>query len=258
MLQMPCLRKTDSHRALSARCWWAAIALVWHASVGAAPDSAAPAPALEALTQQAIQWAAHQPSFKGRSVHVAPLDSRLTVQNCQQTLQFDQPFPGQPSVRVRCAQPQWQLFITLNNGSEASAVNGRASLGPSVQKVLISQELLKRGTLLTASMFKATEMQTPGAESQLISDPKSLVNMELIRDLAPNTPLRTFDLKTAVLVKRGQEVQVTAGEGQGFSITMRAEAQQDGGLGEQIRLKNTESGRSLTATITGPNTARLK
>ena len=258
MLQMPCLRKTDSHRALSARCWWAVIALVWHAGVGAAPDSPAPSPALEALQQQAIQWAANHPAFKGRTLHVAPLDPRLSVQNCQQSLQFDQPFPGQPSVRVRCAQPQWQLFVTLNSGSAPSPVNAQGLPGPSLQKVLVPKELLKRGTFVTASMFTATEMPAPGMESQLISDPKLLVNMELVRDLTPNTPLRTFDVKTAVLVKRGQEVQVTAGEGQGFSITMRAEAQQDGGLGEQIRLKNTESGRSLTATITGPNTARLK
>jgi len=258
MLQMPCLIKTDSHRAFSARCCWAVIALVWHASVGAAADSPTPTPALEALQQQAVQWASNHPAFKGRSVHVAPLDSRLTVQNCQQTLQFDQPFPGQPSVRARCAQPQWQLFITLNNGNAPSPVNAQGLPAPSLQKVLVAKELLKRGTFVTASMFTATEMPAPGMESQLIADPKLLVNMELVRDLTPNTPLRTFDVKTAVLVKRGQEVQVTAGEGQGFSITMRAEAQQDGGLGEQIRLKNTESGRSLTATITGPNTARLK
>jgi flagella basal body P-ring formation protein FlgA len=39
---------------------------------------------------------------------------------------------------------------------------------------------------------------------------------------------------------------------------MRAEALQDGGLGEQIRLKNVESGRSLSGVITGPNTAKLR
>lgn len=257
-MQMPCLRKTDSYLAMSARYGWAAIALVWHASLGAATNSQVPSTALEALQIQAIQWATNHPSFKGRSVHVAPLDSRLTVQNCQQTLQFDQPFPGQPSVRVRCAQPQWQLFITLNHGNTPSPVNAQGLPSPSLQKVLVAKELLKRGTFVTPSMFTATEMPAPGMESQLIADPKLLVNMELVRDLTPNTPLRTFDVKTAVLVKRGQEVQVTAGEGQGFSITMRAEAQQDGGLGEQIRLKNTESGRSLTATITGPNTAKLR
>jgi len=34
------------------------------------------------------------------------------------------------------------------------------------------------------------------------------------------------------------------------------EAQQDGHMGEQIRLKNTESGRLLSGVVTGPNAVR--
>ena len=70
------------------------------------------------------------------------------------------------------------------------------------------------------------------------------------------TALRTYDLKAAQMVRRGQLVMVSSGEGKGFLITLRAEAQQDGILGEQIRLKNPESGRSLSAVITGFNAAR--
>jgi flagella basal body P-ring formation protein FlgA len=51
-------------------------------------------------------------------------------------------------------------------------------------------------------------------------------------------------------------VTVAVGEGKGFVITVKAEAQQDGLLGDQIRLKNPESGRSLTAVVTGVNMAR--
>jgi flagella basal body P-ring formation protein FlgA len=101
-------------------------------------------------------------------------------------------------------------------------------------------------------------MPASGMEAQIISDANLLKNMELVRDLTPNTPLRSYDVKAAVLVKRGHEVQVTAGEGRGFLITMRAEAMQDGSLGEQIRLKNVESGRSLSGVITGPNAAKLR
>jgi len=70
------------------------------------------------------------------------------------------------------------------------------------------------------------------------------------------TPLRSYDLKAAQMVRRGQQVMVSVGAGTGFLITLRAEAQQDGILGEQIRLKNPESGRSLSAVITGFNAAR--
>jgi flagella basal body P-ring formation protein FlgA len=213
---------------------------------------------LEVLQTQVQQWASSNPSFQGRAVHVAPIDSRIAVQSCQQTLQFDQPFPGQASVRVRCGLPVWQLYVTLNSGNSPASVARNGLAAPAVHKVLVAKDLLKRGTLLSPDMFTAAEMPAPGMESALIHDPKLIANMELTRDLTPNTPLKTYDVKPAVLVRRGQEVQVTAGVGQGFLITMRAESLQDGGIGEQIRLKNSESGRSLIAVITGPNAAKLR
>ena len=110
--------------------------------------------------------------YVGRALHVAPIDNRIAVQSCQQSLQFDQPFPGQASVRVRCGQPIWQLYVTLNAGNAPAAVARNGLAAPAVQKVLVAKEMLKRGTLLTPAMFTATEMPAPGMESQLINDPK--------------------------------------------------------------------------------------
>jgi flagella basal body P-ring formation protein FlgA len=256
-MQMPCLKNADTQRL---KRWgvWLAACLLSHAQLGFASDLVDTDSAFEVLQKQAQQWAATHPSFQGKPVQVVPVDPRITVQNCQQNLQFEHPFPNQPAVRVRCAQPAWQLFVNLNTGQATAPVHRAGAVAPVLHKVLVSKELLKRGTVITPEMFSYAEMPAAGMENQIISDTKLLKNMQLVRDLTPNTPLRSYDVKTAVLVKRGQEVQVTAGEGQGFSITMRAEALQDGGLGEQIRLKNVESGRSISGVITGPNAAKLR
>ena len=256
-MQMLCLKKADTLRARRVG-WCLAAAWLSHATLGFAADSPVGSAAFDSLQQQAQQWAATHPSFQGKSVQVAPVDARIAVQNCQQNLQFEQPFPNQSAIRVRCAQPVWQLFVNLNTGQTPTQPNRAGTPAVVLHKVLVSKELLKRGTVISPEMFSEAEMPAAGMESQIISDTKLLKNMQLVRDLTPNTPLRSYDVKTAVLVKRGQEVLVTAGEGQGFSITMRAEALQDGGLGEQIRLKNVESGRSLHGVITGPNAAKLR
>ncbi len=256
-MQMLCLKNTDTPR-VQRWVWCLAATLLSYAQLGFAANSVVGSPAFEVLQQQAQQWAASHPSFQGKTVSVEPVDPRITVQDCQQKLQFDQPFPNQPSLRVRCAQPQWQLFVNLNHGAVAAPAQRGQAPAPTVYRVLVSKEVLKRGTLLTPSMFSYAEMPVAGMENQIITDTNLLKNMELVRDLTPNTPLRSYDVKNAVLVKRGQEVQVTAGEGQGFKITVRAEALQDGGIGEQIRLKNVESGRSLYGVITGPNAAKVK
>ena len=256
-MQMPCLKNADTRR-LKRWVLWLGACLLSHAQLGFAADLALTDNAFEMLQKQAQQWAASHPAFQGKQVQVVPVDPRITVQSCQQNMQFEQPFPNQPAIRVRCAQPVWQLFVNLNTGQTTVPVNRTNAAAPVLYKVLVSKELLKRGTLITPAMFSTTEMPVAGMEHQIISDTKFIQNMELVRDLTPNTPLRSYDVKNAVLVKRGQEVQVTAGEGQGFKITMRAEALQDGGIGEQIRLKNVESGRSLYGVITGPNAAKVK
>ena len=254
-MQMVCLKKSDTHRQKAVR--WGLLALLLScASIGFAADSPTANAAQDVLQNQLQKWVESQPSFQGRNLQMAPLDSRITVQNCQQNMQFDQPFPNQPSVRVRCTVPQWQLFVTLQN-APINTIN-RNVPAAAQQKVLVAKDLLKRGTLINPSMFTTEYASVPGAEGQLITDAKVLANMELVRDLPPNTPLKTYDFKPAILVKRGQEVQVTAGDGSHFSITMRAEATQDGGFGEQIRLKNTESGRIISGVVTGPGTAKAR
>ncbi len=262
-MQMLCLRKPDIPRVTRV-CKGASLTFVLGAAnllANAATPSenaSVSAPTFDHLQQQVLQWAATHPGLQGRTVHVVPLDNRIVLQACQQKLQFEQPFVNQPNVRVRCAQPQWQLFVTLGNGATPSSAKTDSPAAATLMKALVAKEVLKRGTIISPDMFVLTEMPASGMENQVIVDPQLLVNMELVRDLAPNSPLRTYDLKKAVMVKRGQEVQVTAGAGQGFLITMRAEALQEGALGEQIRLKNSESGRSLTAVVTGQNTARLR
>jgi len=253
---MLCLKKPNTRRApwLARRLAWALAGCL--GTVMAAPDSASSP--WDALKNQIDAWAVSQPAFQGRHVQVAPLDSRIAVQPCQQMLHFDQPFPSQPSVRVRCTQPQWQLFVTLGPPQDPLPVQQSNPTAPALYKVLVSNELLRRGTVVSPSMFSVANMPAAGMENQLVSESKVLVNMELVRDLPPNTPLKTYDLKNAVLIKRGQTVTVTASEGASYLITVKAEALQDGAFGESIRLKNTESSRSLSAEVTGPGTAKIR
>lgn len=262
-MQMLCLRKPDTSRVTRVGAGVSlALVLGWSSALAqaSAPSETASATVLtfDQLQQQVLQWATSHPGLRGRTLHLAPLDQRIGLQACQQKLQFEQPFVNQPHVRVRCALPQWQMFVTLNNGPAPTAGKTDSPGAPTLVKVLVAKEVLKRGTVLSPEMFALAELPASGMENQVIADPQQVLNMELVRDLAPNAPLRTYDLKKAVMVKRGQEVQVIAGAGQGFLITMRAEALQEGALGEQIRLKNSESGRSLTAVVTGQNTAKVK
>jgi flagella basal body P-ring formation protein FlgA len=125
-----------------------------------------------------------------------------------------------------------------------------------MRPVWVSNQLLKRGTVIQPGMLQQATQALPASDTQLVSDVRDVHNMELLRDWPANTPLRSYDVKPTQLVKRGQQVLVSIGEGRGFQITVRAEAQQDGLMGEQIKLKNMESGRLLSAVVSGPSTAK--
>ena len=220
------------------------------------------------LHEGARQWVAEQTRTPLSALQVTPLDPRLNIPACAKPIQFDLPFGNRQSVRARCDQPAWQHFVQVMARPEAlpapsvSAAPTQAPTAPRTQsgmvmrQVLVANQVIKRGSVATPQQFSLVEMALPSGETSYLSDASALTHMELQRDLPAQTPLRSYDLKAAQMVRRGQQVMVSVGEGKGFLITLRAEAQQDGILGEQIRLKNPESGRSLSAVITGFNAAR--
>jgi len=93
----------------------------------------------------------------------------------------------------------------------------------------------------------------PPGGGNFLEDVSEALHSELLRDIAPGTPLRKTDLRPLVLVKRGQLVQLTVGKSTGFMVTAHVEALQDGRMGEQVKAKNPESGRVLTGVVRGPN-----
>jgi flagella basal body P-ring formation protein FlgA len=124
------------------------------------------------------------------------------------------------------------------------------------RKVVIGTQFLRAGTVLSASMLEETEQAAAGLDNSLLGSVKDLENAEVVRDIAAGTALRSSDVRRALLVKQGQLVMLTISQGNSFAIVARVEALQDGRLGDQIRLKNPESGRLLSGVVTGLNAAR--
>jgi flagella basal body P-ring formation protein FlgA len=78
----------------------------------------------------------------------------------------------------------------------------------------------------------------------------------LNRNLRAGEPIRTSDIRPALLVRRGTEVMLTVTSSGGFQISIRVEAMADARMGEQVQLRNLESGRLLMGVVTGRNAAR--
>jgi flagella basal body P-ring formation protein FlgA len=228
--------------------------------------SASPA---ETMAEQVKQWLSQTHSVNSKEVTIAPLDERLKVQACAKPLNVDHPFQSKETVRVRCAEPTWQLYLQVklpnsgfvaansSNGTTNNS-NGVSSQNPGVvpKTVVVARRLIQRGAILQPDMLEEVQASPGNADTQLLSSLKDAQNAELTRDIAAGQALRISDIRRAVIVKQGQSVMFSVGNGKEFQISIRMEAMQDGRLGEQVRLKNPESGRQVSGVVTGLNSAK--
>jgi flagella basal body P-ring formation protein FlgA len=125
--------------------------------------------------------------------------------------------------------------------------------------VVVATQLLQRGTVLTADMLQEVDALMPAngqVDAAQLTSVKDAHMAELTRDVPAGTPLKTHDIRRAVLVKMGQQVLMTVGNGSDFQIRVRVEALQDGRMGDQVKLKNAESGKSMSGVVTGPNAVK--
>ncbi len=231
-----------------------------------------PAPAsTEKLLTEVGQWVQQTQQLDSKQFSFAPLDSRVQLQTCDRPLVMDTPFAARETVRVRClGTPGWQLYlrVVLKTGvapglAPPGATPSTGALGPEPsaaaggrRKVVVAAQVMRTGSIANRELLREVEMSVQGSESQLIASLSEAENSEFVREVQAGVPLHTYDLRRAVVIKQGQVVTLTVGQGNGFSITARVEALQDGKIGEQIRLKNPESGRLLTGIVTGANAAR--
>ena len=211
---------------------------------------------------QVRQWVSQNQNTEPAKVEIVPIDPRVNVMECTQPLLIDLPFASRESVRVRCAQPAWQIYLQVQTTARAAPTATAAqaaqaaAAAPVNRTTVITRHLIQRGTQLQPAMLEEVSRPSQGLDPQAVSSLQDLVHGEATRDLPAGQVVRSNDIRRAVLVKQGQSALMTVGQDKGFQITIRVEAMQDGRMGEQIRLKNTESGRLLTGTVTGPNAVK--
>jgi flagella basal body P-ring formation protein FlgA len=124
---------------------------------------------------------------------------------------------------------------------------------PPKRWVLVASVPLQRGMTLNETHVERVQVDTLGMPVNVLELASEVIYAEVVRDVRPGVPLRSHDIRPAVLVKRGQVVLLSVGQTQGFQISARVEAMQDGRFGEHIKLKNRDSGRELSGRVQGPN-----
>lgn len=209
----------------------------------------------EQMLQQAQQWVASGTGRAAVQVHFAPIDERVQVRGCEQPLAFDWPFASRETLRVRCPAPAggWQLYLRLVDAASVRPAAADTSATPVTRKLVVTRRALPRGTLIQPDMVELADVALGPGVSSPLDQVVATHFAELLRDLPAGAPVQALDLRRPVLVRQGQMAVLSVGAGQGFEIAVRVEVLQDGRMGEQVRLKNPESGKNLSGVVVGPN-----
>jgi len=249
--------------------WGLAVWLIGSPSFAARPvqPQTSQASAVEVLQSSVQKWVAQSRKVKPDQVTLAPIDSRVKVPACKQALNMDVPFSNADTVRVRCTQPVWQQYVRVSvtgwvpetpapvqaTAQAQAQAKADAASPPAKRWVLVAKVPLQRGMMLNETHVSREQVDTSNMPVNVLEQATEVMHAEVVRDVRPGTPLRSQDIRPTILVKRGQMVLLSVGQAQGFQISARVEAMQDGRFGEQIKLKNRDSGRELSGRVQGPN-----
>ena len=123
------------------------------------------------------------------------------------------------------------------------------------RSVLVADANLSAGLALPHPQLVQRWVATKGLPSDTVAPNTLTPYLALAGPLRSGAILRKSDLESAVLVEKGQRVRVRIVQG-AFELEADLESEEAGALGQEITLRNPETGRRLRAIVSGPGQAR--
>lgn len=115
---------------------------------------------------------------------------------------------------------------------------------------------LKAGDVITEDAV-TTEMRMLQSYQDAITDIKSVVGMQATRFLTAGQMLSSRDLKRETILRKGQMVKAIFGA-EALEISITAQAEESGAVGDVIKVKNIDSNKMFAAKIIDRGVVRIE
>jgi len=211
------------------------------------------------LLNQAYVWLEQELKTSREKLEVLPPDHRVKILHCETLLFFDFPFNGKETMRARCKDPIWQFFLRVKTDDPdvktlLSPIKRTQKKKPvtSEKTVLVAKTNLSAGAILKESDVNIVKIKRTGLPVDTYNSFKGLENHELISEVKASKIIRSINLRPAKLIKRGNSVVFNI-LARGMLVSATMEALEDGRMGDQIKLLNPSSGKTVVGTVIGVN-----
>jgi flagella basal body P-ring formation protein FlgA len=175
-------------------------------------------------------------------IQVNQLDPRLRMPMCDKELTATLESPAKPlgrvTVKVRCegASP-WTVFVPA-----------QVRL---FRDVVTSARPLRRAGIVEPEDVILRERDISLINQGYLTSVDQAIGQRLTRPMVADQVVTLVNLEQAEVIRKGDQVVITARSGT-LSVRMPGEALANGGMSEQIRVKNLNSKRVIKAQVTAP------
>jgi len=194
------------------------------------------------LEVAANRWLDQQLSQeKGRyEASFSNLDPRLRLAACESPLKVEvhgsDDLRGRVNLKVSCLDQDWFVYLGVNIARFIT--------------VVVAKTDLPRKAKLHASMLNLTEMDVSRVRGDYFIDFNEVEGYQLRNRLRAGDVLSSKNLLVTDAVNRGEQIAIVATNGV-LSVRMGGEALDGGKIGDQIRVRNLQSGRVIRALVVG-------
>jgi len=150
------------------------------------------------------------------------------------------------------------VFIVrfYGNGEFLKEKNVRARLDV-LMDVVVSTKSLPRNTRIDCDDVKPIKKRFDRVPLNIISNLDNIVGKRLRTSVKPNTEITRNMVRNSPMVKRGKLVRIVL-ENDSMRIMTIGLSQQDGMLGDMIKVKNISSRRTIYARVMGDSLVRVE
>ncbi|QDE33162.1 flagellar basal body P-ring formation protein FlgA [Shewanella polaris] len=190
----------------------------------------------EAITHDLAQWQKQQDIKQlSHKFELRIPSSAKSLSPCNQALKVS-PSKGLAYGRVQrklsCPSESWSLYVR--------AMVSVTALLPVAKRNMQRDEIIEKADI----QWRKLTLKT--SDKYILTKESEILGQQVARKLRKNIPIRVSYLDSPVLVKLGDPVIIEAAL-PGFNATMAGIAMDSGKMEQAIRVKNTSSGKVITA-----------
>ena len=174
---------------------------------------------------------------------VTPIDPRVTIQACNLPLTFNIPDNHNSRnviLKISCDSIKpWRIFLSAKITTTIA--------------VVVAQNYIAKNSILDLSNIKLIQQDIFKIRGEYYNNIRALIGTKTIRSIARGKSINKNDF---CLVCIDDRVTIEAGSAN-FAITTTGIALSNGTLKQFIRVKNSHSGRTISAQIIAPNHVKI-